>query len=116
VVAFTKSGLKVLGYGYDRNFGGRNFDEARATHAEAEAFGGAFRAARAPPSVDAPAGGAPPAPAQRALAAAAAARIGAAPRHAARSGRAAPRSARARPRRRLRARAPSSPSRIAAAR
>jgi heat shock protein 4 len=30
VVAFTKSGLKVLGYGYDRNFGGRNFDEARA--------------------------------------------------------------------------------------
>ena len=30
VVAFTKAGLKVLGYGFDRNFGGRNFDEARA--------------------------------------------------------------------------------------
>jgi heat shock protein 4 len=29
VVAFTKSGLKVLGYGFDRNFGGRNFDEVR---------------------------------------------------------------------------------------
>lgn len=29
IVAFTKAGLKVLGYGYDRNFGGRNFDEAR---------------------------------------------------------------------------------------
>ena len=29
VVSFTKSGLKVMGYGYDRNFGGRNFDEAR---------------------------------------------------------------------------------------
>ena len=31
VVSFTKSGLKVMGYGYDRNFGGRNFDEVRNT-------------------------------------------------------------------------------------
>jgi hypothetical protein len=30
IVSFTKAGLKVLGYGYDRNFGGRNFDEVRA--------------------------------------------------------------------------------------
>jgi heat shock protein 4 len=31
-VAFTKTGLKVLGYGFDRNFGGRNFDEALFSH------------------------------------------------------------------------------------
>lgn len=29
-MSFTKAGLKVLGYGYDRNFGGRNFDEVRS--------------------------------------------------------------------------------------
>ena len=38
-MAFTKAGLKVLGYGFDRNFGGRNFDEVRrAFRTEKPAF------------------------------------------------------------------------------
>ena len=38
-MAFTKAGLKVMGYGYDRNFGGRNFDEVRAVPEKTPALG-----------------------------------------------------------------------------
>lgn len=43
IVALTKAGLKVVGQGYDSNFGGRNFDEVCRRQEKLSGSSGATR-------------------------------------------------------------------------